>query len=185
MKSFSLGLLALVLASDVVYSFVGNGWQQIRHAVVPNLPETALYASNAEYELAESRFPYDESVVQEAYAEWREMFGKGGFDASRYEIFARNFKTLTMANLDARNQAIAEGMDPPGWMHLNEYGDFTMEEYRGMQDANSVEAPANPQSENTQINSVSNEGERAVEQPVEQPALRQDTWLSDQVSTLS
>ena len=36
---------------------------------------------------------------------------------------------LTKANIEARDNAIAAGNDPPVWMTLNEYGDFSIDEY--------------------------------------------------------
>ena len=74
----------------------------------------------------------NESAIRTAYDDWRVEFGKGAFDENRYEQFKQNFKTLTVANLEAIEKAAAAGTNLPGWMYLNEYGDFSQTEYNAL-----------------------------------------------------
>ncbi|KAL3945139.1 MAG: hypothetical protein SGBAC_000807 [Bacillariaceae sp.] len=75
---------------------------------------------------------YDDNAIRTAYDDWRGEFGKGAFDSGRFEQFKQNFKTLTVANLEAIDKAVAEGTNPTGWMYLNEFGDFSQAEYDGL-----------------------------------------------------
>ncbi|CAJ1942716.1 unnamed protein product [Cylindrotheca closterium] len=71
----------------------------------------------------------DENNIRTAYDEWRVEFGKGAFNDQRFQNFKQNFKTLTVANFEAEYKAFKEGTNPPGWMYLNEFGDFSQGEY--------------------------------------------------------
>jgi hypothetical protein len=87
-----------------------------------------LSSQTAARDLGVQIFDHD-STIRTAYDEWRGEFGKGAFDDERFEKFKQNFKTLTVANLEAINKAVAEGTNAPGWMYLNEFGDFSQAEY--------------------------------------------------------
>ena len=77
------------------------------------------------------RIPYD-SAARLAYDEWRTEFGKGDFDTERYEVFKSNYEAITVANIAAKKKAREEGTEVPSLMKLNEYGDYTEEEYMAM-----------------------------------------------------
>eukprot|EP00535_Pseudo-nitzschia_heimii_P005856 CAMPEP_0197174742 /NCGR_PEP_ID=MMETSP1423-20130617/1137_1 /TAXON_ID=476441 /ORGANISM="Pseudo-nitzschia heimii, Strain UNC1101" /LENGTH=444 /DNA_ID=CAMNT_0042623711 /DNA_START=351 /DNA_END=1682 /DNA_ORIENTATION=- len=77
-------------------------------------------------------FPFSDTQVRFAYDEWRLIYGKGGFDPERFENFKLNHKTLTISNLKAREKAVKEGRPIPQWMSLNEYGDYSLDEYEAM-----------------------------------------------------
>jgi len=102
---------------------------------------TAVYASasevDADVEASASTtssisFPFSDSQVRFAYDEWRLIYGKGDFDPDRFENFKMNHKTLTISNLKAREKSTLEGLPIPQWMSLNEYGDYSLDEYEAM-----------------------------------------------------
>ena len=72
----------------------------------------------------------DDNHLRQEYDQWRAKYGRGEFDSERFENFKTNFAMLNEANVAARERAIAAGQDPPSWMTLNEYGDFSMQEYQ-------------------------------------------------------
>jgi hypothetical protein len=125
MKPYSLKVLAAALAIHSSSAFVAHT-VECREAVVKLgvfLPSQA-FASDKGIEIFE-----DEDAIRSAYDEWRTKFGKGEFDSTRFENFKKNFKTLTVVNVAARDKAVAEGIQAPGWMYLNEYGDFSYADY--------------------------------------------------------
>ena len=77
----------------------------------------------------EIAFPYDEEAIRFAYDGWRSIYGKGESDATRYEQFKQNYMALTVANLKAKKQAETSGVQAPDWQTLNEFGDFSLEEF--------------------------------------------------------
>lgn len=86
----------------------------------------------ATYATSFEDIPFDEAAIRMTYDEWRPFYGKGDFDLGRYEIFRKNYKTLTAANLAAREEAAKEGRPIPPWMQLNEYADCTEQEYESL-----------------------------------------------------
>ena len=64
-----------------------------------------LSSQTAARDLGVQIFDHD-STIRTAYDEWRGEFGKGAFDDERFEKFKQNFKTLTVANLEAINKAV-------------------------------------------------------------------------------
>lgn len=77
--------------------------------------------------------PYD-AAARLAYDEWRSQFQKGDFDAKRFEIFKKNYETITIANVIAKKKARDTGTVSLALLTLNEFGDVSEEEYLyGMQ----------------------------------------------------
>jgi hypothetical protein len=73
--------------------------------------------------------PYD-AAARLAYDEWRQQFNKGAFDEKRFVSFKANYEAVTVANVVAKKEARESGSDEPlALMTLNEYGDFTEEEF--------------------------------------------------------
>lgn len=72
--------------------------------------------------------PYD-AAARLAYDEWRGQFNKGDFDEKRYAIFKNNYQTITVANVKAKKKAREDDTVSLSLMSLNEFGDFTKEEY--------------------------------------------------------
>ncbi len=74
--------------------------------------------------------PYD-AAARLAYDEWRAQFNKGGFNEKRYQNFKTNYEAVTIANVAAKKRARDSKADSPiPLMTLNEFGDFSEEEYR-------------------------------------------------------
>ena len=69
---------------------------------------------------------------RKAYDDWRVEFGKGEFDPARYENFKVNYAAIMDANAAAAAEASAKGESAPDPKKLNEYGDFSMDEYELM-----------------------------------------------------
>lgn len=82
--------------------------------------------------------PYD-AAARLAYDEWREQFNKGEFDAKRYASFKANYEAVTVANVVAKKEARESGSEEPiALMTLNEYGDFTEQEFQQLSGSNSA-----------------------------------------------
>jgi len=76
--------------------------------------------------------PYD-AAARLAYDDWRHEFSKGSFDDKRYEQFKNNYEALTAANMAAKKRARDEGTGTVDLLTLNEFGDYSAEEYEAMQ----------------------------------------------------
>jgi len=108
-------------------------------AFVPSSPMRLSSRTNMATKAAEATdisIPYD-SAARLAYDEWRAKFNKGDFDAKRYEHFKANYEQITVANVSAKKKARDEGTEATALMTLNEYGDFSEEEYRQMMEGDS------------------------------------------------
>ena len=124
-----------LLAVDATTSFVQNNIGTITAQKIPAsaATKTSLFASDVDTEAStSSKFPFSDRQVRYAYDEWRLIYGKGDFDQKRFESFKSNHRTLVMSNLKARDKAVQDGRPMPQWMSLNEYGDYSMEEYEAM-----------------------------------------------------
>jgi hypothetical protein len=94
-----------------------------------------LFASSdsAPENVSTSATTADDKEVMKAYEEWRLKFKKGEFNAGRYENFKQNFLVVLETNAATRQQAAASGQSEEDiadmLLALNEYGDFTAEEY--------------------------------------------------------
>lgn len=84
--------------------------------------------------------PYD-AAARLAYDEWRKEFKKGDFDPKRYEQFKKNYEALTAANMAAKKEARDKGTETVDLLTLNEYGDFSAEEYEAMQSGDEGKTP--------------------------------------------
>ena len=135
LSSSALDVLAALLAVSAVTAFVPNSHRtnpnQVRNQILPT-SSTECSASQSFESESFPRFPFNEKQVRFAYDEWRLIYGKGDFDSDRFEQFKRNHRTVTVSNLNARDKASREGRPKPQWMSLNEYGDYSMEEYEAM-----------------------------------------------------
>jgi len=143
MKTFpsALDVVAALLAVGAATAFVPTSCRIIDHGHVltHTLPAstTSCFASEVDIEGASAStssptFPFSDSQVRFAYDEWRLIYGKGDFDSDRFENFKTNHKTLTISNLKARETASNESRRIPQWMSLNEYGDYSLDEYEAM-----------------------------------------------------
>jgi len=127
-------LVALLAASSVaglVPNSYGTNAKLVQNEILPTSP-TVLFSSRSSESGSSPAFPFTDTQVRFAYDEWRLIYGKGNFDLVRFEQFKRNFRTLVLSNLKAREKAAQDGRPMPQWMSLNEYGDYSMEEYEAM-----------------------------------------------------
>ena len=67
-----------------------------------------------------------------AYENWRKEYGKGAFDPDRYKNFKANYIGLMHANAAALEEARRQGKPEPEPQTLNEYGDYSAEEYEAV-----------------------------------------------------
>jgi hypothetical protein len=138
-------LLALCGASPVALAFtpsnlLGNHhYHHTNAAAVANsfsssLP-MAMAAKEVDISSSDVSIPYD-AAARLAYDEWRAKFDKGNFDAERYPIFKANYEAITVANVVSKAQARQQGNseEAPSLLTLNEFGDYTEEEYRKAMD---------------------------------------------------
>ena len=95
-----------------------------------NSRQTTIFRSAVEKDIDVSiRVPYD-AAARLAYDEWRQEFNKGDFNPERYINFKKNYEAVTVANVTNKKRARDTGMkEPPKIMTLNEYGDYSLEEY--------------------------------------------------------
>eukprot|EP00980_Cylindrotheca_fusiformis_P000210 scaffold42_cov133-Cylindrotheca_fusiformis.AAC.7 len=129
MRCYTLKMLAATLAVQRIAGFLGSNRMHRSHSV-------ALHAALLSQKLASTigvDLFEDENALRSAYDEWRAEYGKGEFDRARFETFKSNFRTLTIANISARDKALQEGSQPPQWMYLNRFGDFSDSEFRASQ----------------------------------------------------
>lgn len=74
--------------------------------------------------------PYD-AAARLAYDEWRKEFNKGPFDDARFASFKVNYEAIAVANVVAKKRARDTGSEKTvPLMTLNEYGDYSEEEYK-------------------------------------------------------
>eukprot|EP00536_Pseudo-nitzschia_multiseries_P001776 jgi/Psemu1/322244/estExt_fgenesh1_pg.C_230002 len=127
-------IVALLVASSVT-AFVPNSHgansKLVQNEIIPT-SRTALFSSQDSGPSSSPVFPFTDKEVRFAYDEWRLIYAKGNFDPVRFEQFKRNHRTLILSNLNAREKAARDGRPMPQWMSLNEYGDYSMEEYEAM-----------------------------------------------------
>lgn len=79
--------------------------------------------------------PYD-APARLAYDEWCQKYDKTP-DEKRYKNFKENYETIAVANVSAKKQARDSGEAAPPELTLNEYADFTEEEYVQMMSSSS------------------------------------------------
>lgn len=141
MKFCKSVLLALCVASPVALAFTPSNLLGHHHhhhqtnaaVAVANSFSSSLPMAMAAKQVDTSSdvsIPYD-AAARLAYDEWRAKYDKGNFDNARYPIFKANYEAITVANVVAKAQARQEGNDDaPSLLTLNEFGDYTEEEYR-------------------------------------------------------
>ena len=126
MKGFHLAVLALsALGVENVAAFTPQTLGQVKLRVASQKRSTSVDMSSE----VDVSVPYD-AAARFAYDEWRQQFGKGEFNPSRYEAFKANYEAITVSNVIAKKQAREGGDENPSLLALNEYGDYTAEEYQ-------------------------------------------------------
>ena len=130
---FIAAALTVLLVAETVQAFVPASPSVVSHST----SATSATSLSATYKLGENdpndvSIPYD-AAARLAYDEWTKAYNKP-YDAARYETFKANYEALTVANVKAAKAAREAGSaEPPKKLDLNEYADFTAEEYMAMQ----------------------------------------------------
>lgn len=133
---FCKSVLLALCAAPVALAFTPSNLGHHTNAVASfssslRVSSTAVRMSMSakEVDTSDVSIPYD-AAARLAYDEWRAKYDKGNFDNSRYPIFKANYEAITVANVVSKAQARQEGSEAPSLLTLNEFGDFTEEEYR-------------------------------------------------------
>jgi hypothetical protein len=139
MKFYKSALLALLAVAPSA-AFISPLHQ---HCPAPARATVGLAASaeNSETTKVDISVPYD-AAARLAYDEWRKEFSKGDFDEKRYLSFKQNYEDISIANVVAKKNAREQGVDSPDLLNLNEFGDFTAEEYEQHQGGGAAPAAA-------------------------------------------
>lgn len=118
-------MLALVaLASENAAAFTPASFRQVSgHRSMSITVSTSATDSDVDVSI-----PYDAAARLE-YDQWRVTFDKGDFNDDRYATFKANYEAISVSNVAAKKKAREEGADVPSMLALNEYGDFTFDEY--------------------------------------------------------
>jgi len=128
MKFSSVALLAFMAVERVhpAYSFqtpINNAGPRrgIRSLAVDMTAETDVGSSDVS-------IPYN-AAAELAYDGWIAKFDKP-YDAERYKVFFSNYKAITVMNISAKKAARDDpDSGSPSLLSLNEYADYTAEEY--------------------------------------------------------
>jgi len=123
MKGLSLAVLAL-FASEGSQAFVPLHLQ--RHGIHSMRASTVELAA----EVDSVSVPYD-AAARLAYDEWCKTYDRP-FDPVRYEVFKDNYSAITVMNVSTKKAARESGDANPTLLALNEFADFTVEEYEAM-----------------------------------------------------
>lgn len=132
MKFCQSALLALLVAAPA--AAFAPSQQAFCPATLATAPRSSstfqLFAANSGASTdVDISVPYD-SAARLAYDQWRDQFAKGDFDDSRYGNFKANYEQITVANVVAKKVARDQGdTEAPDLLALNEFGDFSAEEY--------------------------------------------------------
>jgi hypothetical protein len=105
---------------------------------------------------------YD-SAARLAYDEWRAQFNKGDFSEERYSKFKANYEEITVANVVAKKEAREQGVESPDLLALNEYGDYSADEYEKMAQAKSPTTTADVLSQAMEAAQAQSEAGEALE----------------------
>jgi hypothetical protein len=74
---------------------------------------------------------------------WRRRYNKGRLRfRSDSPVFKANYEAITIANVSAKKASRDSGSDAPRMLTLNEFGDYTAEEYEAMQAGAADSAPS-------------------------------------------
>ena len=123
----------------------------------------AMGASEVELAIDVS-IPYD-AAARLAYDEWSTKYGKGNFDASRYETFRDNYEAITIANVSAAKKARDSGASKaPQKLELNEYADMSQAEYEAAMSGEKEETTSNVLGQAMEAAASQNEASSALDE---------------------
>jgi hypothetical protein len=98
------------------------------------LQATPVMSSKTDF-AASAEDDTEEAKLRRAYESWRLEYGRE-FDSERYQNFRINYLKLTETNGAELKNARDTGIPDPIPLSLNEYGDFSAEEYRTIKRGN-------------------------------------------------
>jgi hypothetical protein len=124
MKVLSFALLAFLAKTEYVSAFVPGGLNG--RQTTPRRAVAVDMSTETDVSV-----PYD-AAARLSYDNWRDEYLKGEFDPVRYESFKDNYEAITIINVSAKKKAREEGSDSPSLLALNEYADYTAEEYEAL-----------------------------------------------------
>lgn len=133
-----LSLLS-TLACQNSHAFIPSTLSRSGRASVSPFATTMHAAKESNNDLDLS-IEYD-AAAKLAYNEWLTQYEKGEFDEVRYQSFRSNYEALSIANVIASKKARDENnSDELQKLTLNEYADYTVEEYLAMQNGTPEES---------------------------------------------
>ena len=135
MKGFGLALLILG-ASDYVDAFVPSNFGNVaaRHNHQRNSVTVDMSTDT------DVSVPYD-AAARFAYENWCKEYGKE-IDESRYPTFKANYEAIAVMNVSTKKKARDSGSDSPSLLALNEFADYSAEEYEAAMNKDKEEAPS-------------------------------------------
>ena len=156
-----------------VYSFVTPQTGQVapsRNGVPSFVAEMA-----AETDVSTSSdvsIPYD-AAAELAYSGWIKKYDRP-YDAVRYEVFLSNYKAIMVMNVSSKRKARENPDDgKPSLLSLNEYADFTAEEYAAAMNGDSASTDDAP-SEQSNSGNILGDAVKAVESQASASSALQD-----------
>jgi hypothetical protein len=167
MKFYQSALLALLVVAPAVAFLAPIHSSSCPVTRRADFSLSSLAASGSKTTVDLSIPPDDAARL--AYDEWRAEFGKGAFDAKRYKSFEQNYKDVSIANVISKKEAREQGLDSPDLLTLNEFGDYTAEEY---EQQNQVNTPA----PTTSTMSVLGQAMQAAESQMEASSALSDAF---------
>jgi hypothetical protein len=142
MRGFSAAALALVaLATQNAAAFTPANFRQVSERRSMSIT-VATSATDKDVDVS---IPYDAAARLE-YDQWRATFDKGDFKDDRYATFKANYEAISVSNVSAKKKAREEGGVVPAMLALNEYGDYTFDEYEKVMGGGSSDGSSEPKS---------------------------------------
>lgn len=117
---FGTAVLLLALAAPSAHAFAPSKWSH-------SSSTTSIWMGQ-DTTTNDLSVPYDAAARLE-YDAWRKKYNKGDFDGNRYQIFKANYEAITVANVKAKKEAREKGEETPSLLSLNEFGDYSEDEY--------------------------------------------------------
>mmetsp|Transcript_56827 Transcript_56827/g.64406 ORF Transcript_56827/g.64406 Transcript_56827/m.64406 type:complete len:1252 (+) Transcript_56827:72-3827(+) len=116
------------------------------HQIQDNRFVTAIRSSTTDIAAGQEdkndNYYVDDNELFEAYSDWREEYVKGDFDSIRFQNFHHNFLKLILVNSAEIKNARESGNPDPIPKTLNEYGDYSVDEFTAMQIEDQDQAPS-------------------------------------------
>jgi len=118
------------------------GYYQIQDSLFATAIRSSTTDIAAGQEDKNDNYYADDNEIFEAYSDWREEYGKGDFDSIRFQNFNTNFLKLILVNSAEIRNARESGNPDPIPQTLNEYGDYSVDEFTAMQIEDQDQTPS-------------------------------------------